>query len=138
MSDLCGATTVHQPHETCPGLDTQQIRDALAITVRCTDCLAGPGEGCRGDYGIHLDRRRLADLRNLTHGTCALCGQFMVYGPVLDAPDDAWHPDETVAAACPVMPNPSTDWDAYAALVNSGVTPGHPGVEHFITDGVEA
>lgn len=133
----CGATTAHQPHETCPGLDTQQVRDALALTVHCTDCRAVDGEDCRGDYGIHLDRKKLADLRQLEHGTCALCGEGMVRGSVLGAPVDAWHPDDGTPQACPVMPNPATRWDEYAALLNTGISPGHPGLQHFIPALVE-
>lgn len=128
---LCGATTVHQPHEDCPGLDAQQVRDALALTVACTDCLAPAGDPCRGNHGIHQDRRRLADLQNLEHGTCGLCGEFMVRGTVLDAPLDAWHPHDAAAAVCPVMPDPAKDWAGYAALMNTGISPGHPGLEHF-------
>jgi len=99
-----------------------------ALDLRCPACLAPPGTDC-----THDDRRRLADLRNLQHGTCNLCGQFMVHGTVLDAPTDAWHPDLTDASACPVIPDPNLDgWDAYAAAINSGLTPGHPGIEHFV------
>lgn len=108
------------------------------LSVPCPDCLVPAGQPCATsiDYleGAHADRRRIADLRALEHGTCALCGRPMVRGSVEGSPVDAWHPAETDAAACPPIPDPRTDWDRYAMAVNLGLTPGHPGVEHFLPD----
>lgn len=110
------------------------MADPLAVS--CEDCLAATNTPCVSAYlpeaGVHESRQRLADLRALTHGTCALCGQFMVYGTVLNQPPDAWHPDPTDAAACPPLPDPTVDWNGYADAVNAGLSPGHPGVEHFV------
>lgn len=128
----CLNTEAHEPHDFCPGLDAAQVADARALTVACSDCLAPAGTPCRGNHDRpHLERRRLADLRALEQGTCGLCGRWMVRGTVLDAPVDAWHPVDADAAACPVFPDARTDWIKYAAMVNLGMTPGHPGVEHF-------
>lgn len=104
--------------------------DDRALTVKCPDCMAPEGVSC-GDQP-HADRLRLADLQTLDHGVCALCGRPMVRGTVEDAPVDAWHPDEAHAAACPPIPDPKTDWEGYAFATNLGLTPGHPGAEHFI------
>lgn len=104
-------------------------RTQAALTVSCPDCLAPAGRPC-GDQ-FHADRLRIVDLRALTRGTCALCGQPMVRGSLDGAPDDAWHPDTFDAAQCPRMPDPGKDWQAYALAVNLGLTPGHPGAEHF-------
>lgn len=105
------------------------------LTVPCPDCGVPTGVECQTsiDYltGAHADRRRTADLRALEHGTCALCGQPMVRGTVEGSPADAWHPDETDAAACPPIPDPRTDWNGYAEAVNAAALHGHPGLEHF-------
>lgn len=102
------------------------------LSVRCLDCLAPAGTPCRTntDAEVHATRTRTAQLRALEQGTCSLCGRFMVRGSIDGAPVDAWHPDEA-DHGCPVMPNPQTDWDAYAAQINLGYRPGHPGLEHF-------
>lgn len=106
------------------------------LSVACPDCTAPAGTGCYTSNPVldptHAERRRIADLRALEHGTCALCGQAMVYGSVEGSPVDAWHPDETDAAACPPIPDPRTNWNRYAEAVNAGLTPGHPGVQHFL------
>jgi hypothetical protein len=106
-------------------------------TVTCPECLAPAGHPCQtfGD-DAHADRRRLADLRSLEHGTCALCTQ--VRGSVDGAPVTAWHFMPEHVAACPPMPDPGTDWNAYALAVQDGLVPGRPGLEHFIPDPVEA
>lgn len=98
------------------------------------ECAGRVQEAAGGDPTTHEDRRRLADLRALEKGTCGLCGAFMVRGTVLGGPVEAWHPDETDAARCPQLPDPATDWDAYATALNHGARPGHPGVEHFRPD----
>ena len=99
----------------------------------CPACLAPAGVSC-GEQP-HTDRIIAAQARNLTHGRCALCGQPMVHGSLDGAPIDAWHPDPDDAAACPRIPDPAQDWEAYATAVNLGLTPGHPGAEHFVPDG---
>lgn len=108
------------------------VADALAVP--CPDCAVPAGTACRTSVGAlegetHAERRRVAYLRSLEQGTCALCGRLMVRGtdPVI-----AWHPDPDAAAACPVLPDPSTDWNAYAEAVNAGLSPGYPGTEHFV------
>lgn len=105
------------------------------LSVPCPDCAVPAGVPCATsiDYldGAHAERQRVADLQALDRGTCALCGRFMVRGSVEGSPVDAWHPDETAAAACPPMPDPRTDWNAYAEAINAGVQAGHPGAEHF-------
>lgn len=105
------------------------------LTVACPDCQAPTGVPCRmaaagGDTARpdhHATRTDAARLYAVEHGTCALCGSQMVRA--VD-PDDAWHPDPADAAACPVMP-PVEDWPAYSTAVNLGLSPGHPGPEHF-------
>lgn len=108
------------------------------LTVACPDCTVPAGRACAtsGEFDpttVHGERQRIADLRSLEHGVCALCAAPMVRGTVEGSPVDAWHPDPAHAAACPVIPDPDSDWNAYAATINAGVTPGHPGVEHFLT-----
>lgn len=110
--------------------DPETTPEDRALTVKCPDCMAPEGVSC-GDVP-HADRLRLADLQSLDHGVCALCGRPMVRGTVEDAPVDAWHPDEADAAVCPPIPDPKTDWEGYAFATNPGLTPGHPGAEHFI------
>lgn len=107
--------------------------ETTPLDVKCAECEAPPGTPCRTSYEdqTHQERQRLADLRSLDQGTCALCGQFMVKGSVLGSPVDAWHPDGTDAAACPNLPDPAEDWNGYALAVNLGATPGRPGLEHF-------
>ena len=97
----------------------------------CPACLAPAGVSC-GEQP-HTDRIIAAQARNLTHGRCALCGQPMVHGSLDGAPIDAWHPDPDDAAACPRIPDPAHDWEAYATATNLGLTPGHPGAEHFVS-----
>lgn len=109
---------------------------ADALTVPCPDCQAPAGTPCYGHLDRpHGDRERVADLRALEHGTCALCGQPMVRGSVEDAPVDAWHHLPEDAAACPRFPDPHQDWNGYATMINLGLSPGHPGVEHFVPAG---
>lgn len=129
----CLDTTAHAAHDTCPGLDPAQVRAAVALTVPCSECHAPPGTPCRSNYDgtTHGERLQLADLRSLDQGTCGLCGRWMVRGTVLDAPLDAWHPVPDDAADCPVLPDPATDWTGYAAAINLGQAPGHPGLEYF-------
>lgn len=107
---------------------------ADALDVTCPDCAVPPGTPCATSVGAldgetHAERRRVAYLRSLEQGTCALCGRFMVRGT---DPVQAWHPDPADAAACPSLPDPRTDWNAYAEALNSGLQPGHPGIEHFV------
>ena len=101
------------------------------LSVACPDCLVPAEEDCAGHYGTHAARQRLADLRSLDHGTCALCGRPMVKGTVEGGPVDAWHYQPEDAAACPPMPDPLADWNRYATAINLGLSPGHPGMEHF-------
>lgn len=115
------------------------------LTVECSDCAMPAGTTCSvgaifrngetpepdSPVPAHANRQRLADLRDLDHGVCDLCSRPMVRGSIEGSPIDAWHPDETDAAACPDMGDPKTDWDRYATNINLGVLPGHPGVEHF-------
>ena len=109
------------------------------LSVACPDCYAPAGTDCRLSIsyleGHHAARQRSADLNALERGTCALCGKPMVRGSVEGSPVDAWHYQPEDAAACPPIPNPSTHRDAWAAAVNAGLEPGHPGVEHFIPAG---
>lgn len=105
------------------------------LDVTCPSCHAGPGTPCNvrsapGDH--HADRTTAAQATQLTHGTCRLCGQPLVYGTLGDHTDTAWHPDPADAAACPPMPDPTTSWDAYARALQSGVRPGEPGTDNFI------
>lgn len=132
----CGETTIHPPHDDCPGLDGTEVPDP-ALTVTCPDCMAPPQTPCRTSNpaltgSTHAERRRTADLRGLEQGTCDLCGAFMVRGSVEGAPVDAWHPDPA-DHGCPVLPDPSTAWNDYALAVNLGRSPGHPGLEHFVS-----
>lgn len=116
-----------EPGPTLPG--------ANPLDVACPDCAVPAGTPCAfsGGYeGVHADRQRTADLHALEQGTCALCGQFMVRGSVEGAPPDAWHPDPADAAACPPIPSPEDNYEAWATAVNLGLTPGHPGIEQFV------
>lgn len=137
MAELhqCGDTTVHDPHDDCPGLDGTEAPDP-ALAVACPDCMARPGQPCRTSVAalagaVHGERRRTADLRSLERGVCDLCGRFMVRGSVEGAPVDAWHP-HPADHGCPVLPDPTTAWNDYAAAINSGLSPGHPGIDHFV------
>lgn len=156
----CGNTDLHPGHPwthplggvdySCPGLDGSEappppepdIPETGPLSVLCPGndggCGAPPGHHCRTSYTnedgtphTHYARVKHADLRALEHGTCDLCGAFMVRGTVLDAPLDAWHPDPGDASRCPDLPDPATDWNNYAAAVNLGAVPGRPGLEHF-------
>lgn len=103
------------------------------LTVTCGDCMAPAGVACRvmsEHYTVHASRTRSAELRAVTHGTCDLCGAAMVHGTV-NGVTDAWHPDPDDAAACPPIPDPTTDPGGFALAINLGLTPGHPGAEHF-------
>lgn len=103
------------------------------LSVGCPDCAAPAGTGCytmSEHYTTHAARYRVAELRAVEHGTCDLCGQPMVRGTV-DGVTDAWHPDGLASVGCPVMPDPLTDWNAYATATQAGLSPGHPGAEHF-------
>jgi hypothetical protein len=82
------------------------------------------------DYTVHAARLRAAQLRAVTHGTCDLCGQFMVHGTV-EGVTDAWHPDPVDATVCPPIPDVTRDPEGWALATNLGLTPGHPGAEHF-------
>jgi hypothetical protein len=92
-------------------------------TVACPSCSAPPGVDCD-----HADRADAARLAAVEWGTCGLCRQPLAR---LTDPLTVVHPDPDDAAACPPMP-PPTDWNRYAEAVNAGLTPGHPGAEHFI------
>lgn len=107
------------------------------LTVDCPDCLAKTGHACYisevYDGGSHATRHQVAVYAALERGTCGLCGHVLVRGSLPN--DDAtvvYHPVEADRTTCPPMPDPSTDWNAYAKLLNAGVKPGYPGVEHFI------
>jgi hypothetical protein len=110
------------------------------LDVGCPDCTAGPGVPCHisnPDLGAeHAARRDTARLRAVEHGTCSRCGQWMVRG-VQDenGPLTAWHPDTAAAALCPPMADATTDWNTYAAQINAGLSPGHPGLECFTPEG---
>lgn len=105
--------------------------------VGCPDCAAPPGEDCTTTYDDHHPGRvRAAELRAVTHGTCALCGHPMVAGTV-GGVFDAWHPDPQDAAACPVLPDPTRQWNEYATALNLGLSAGHPGIEHFTPQEVQ-
>lgn len=112
------------------------MADIDPLSVVCPDCYAPAGTACYhsggADYGPHAARVRSAELRAVEHGTCSLCGRPMVRG--LD-PVDAWHPDVDDAALCPPLPDPRTDWNGYATAINAGLSPGHPGLEHFLAPG---
>lgn len=105
------------------------------LTVACPDCLAPPGTGCyfgsSSDWPagqVHAERTRVVTLRTTERGTCALCGQ-----PMIRTPDgDAWHPVGALTTPCPVLPDPHTHWNDYAAAINSGLEPGRPGAQHFV------
>lgn len=100
-----------------------------ALTVPCPDCQAPAGEPCRmsGSWpagSVHAPRNDSARLSTVTHGTCLLCGRPAVKGQrAADGPVIAWHPDPA-HHDCPPMPDPGTDWNAYATAVNLGVEPG--------------
>lgn len=108
------------------------------LAVQCLDCYAPPRVPCRTSYGdtVHATRQRAAHLAALERGTCALCGHLLVRGTPPDVEDDptiqVWHPETGVAAACPPLPDPGTHWNAYAAAIQAGARPGHPGPEHFV------
>lgn len=112
------------------------------LSVDCPDCTVPPGTRCAFSNPLlagtddapryHAERHRVADLRAVEHGTCALCGQAMVRGSVEGRPVDAWHPDPDHARACPVIPEPGTDPAGWSLAINLGLTPGHPGAEHFV------
>ena len=107
-----------------------------ALDVACPyegGCGAPAGTPCYTSYDgeTHAERRRVAALRALDRGTCALCGRLMVRGP---APLDAGHPEDDAAATCPPLPDPRTDWNGYALATQQGLQPGHPGVKHFIPE----
>lgn len=107
------------------------------IDVACIDCTAPPGTPCYtsghiGGQVTHAARKDAARLRSVEHGTCGLCGAWMVRGHQdTGGPLDAWHPRPEDAARCPQLPDPARDWNAYAAVIQTGVSPGHPGLEHF-------
>lgn len=119
------------------------------LTVECPDCAVPAGQPCathlpptfddasQPTATYHAERQRVADLRALEHGTCALCGQRMVRGSVEGAPVDAWHPITYDADRCPQLPDPRTNYNAWAEAQNAGLTAGHPGAEHFIPDAVD-
>ena len=114
---------------------SEQTSGLDVTVVPCPDCMVPAGTPCVVSTGlddVHASRRRNAYLATLEKGTCALCGAFMVRGT---DPVDAWHPWPADAERCPEMGDPHTDWNRYATNINLGLTPGHPGVEHFIPDG---
>lgn len=101
------------------------------LSVPCPACLAPRGTPCGlPDAGAHTDRNDAARHANVEWGTCGLCSQPMAR---LRDPDDALHPAPDDAAACPPIPDPNVvGWNAYAEVVNAGVTPGRPGLEYFV------
>lgn len=139
MTTQCGDTDLHGPHDDCPGLDPSVHQAPLVdpLDVACPDCAAPAGTPCYHSAGQvirthHAARRDSARLRSVEHGTCALCSYPMVRGHQTEGGElDAWHHDPHDAALCPRLPDPATDWEGYAAAINSGVTPGHPGIQHF-------
>jgi hypothetical protein len=107
---------------------------ALAQTVPCPDCMAPADVPCRvqAGYPYHAARVDAAHLNAAERGTCALCSRPMVRMTRPDGTLDAFHPDPTDADACPQLPDPALNWNAYATAVNLGQSPGRPGIEHFI------
>lgn len=105
---------------------------ANPLSAPCPDCLSPEDVNCRSSYGdiVHAERQRIADLRALEQGTCALCGALLVRGAVDGLPVDVWHP-YPADQVCPPLPDPRTDWNDYALALQRGLKPGHPGPEHF-------
>lgn len=107
------------------------------LTVACPDCGAPRGEACRlsegwPDGSTHATRRDSARLHTVEHGTCLLCHHPAVKGErVEDGPIIAWHPDPRDAEKCPPLPDPRTNWNAYAEAINAGAEPGVIGVDNF-------
>lgn len=124
----CLNVEVHPPHDFCPGLDGTEVPPPAhdPLTVRCPSCMAPPAHPC-GDEP-HADRLEAARHAAAVAGTCGLCGQLLHR---LTDPDDALHLDPADEAACPPLPNPRHDFDAYQAAIHEGARPGHPGVEHW-------
>ena len=105
---------------------------ADALKVQCPDCQAPTDVPCYTSYAagtIHADRQRAADLRALERGTCALCGSLLVRDPS----QEVWHPNPE-DQSCPPLPDARTHWNDYARALQAGVSPGHPGAEHFLPD----
>ena len=130
----CGDTEVHSPHGEwggvltgwwCPGLDGTEVTTPPhdPLSVACPSCLAPAGQACE-----HDDRTAQARRAAVEWGTCGLCRQPLAR---LTNPVEVVHPDPEHAEACPPKP-PANDWNAYAEALNAGLTPGHPGAEHFI------
>lgn len=116
--------------------ETETPEKDPALAVSCPDCMAPVDVPCYtrlGDGTIHADRTRNAYLRSVERGTCDLCGKPMVRGtdPVM-----AWHPDPEDAEVCPPLPDPRRDWNGFALALQEGKSPGQPGLEHFIPQGV--
>lgn len=139
--EQCGSTELHEPHDGCAGLSEY---DAI-IRVKCPDCEAPRGQGCRfgtvtgadsdttidaadiPQTAVHAGRR---DLAFTVRGTCLLCGLLLLHDL---RSDRVWHPT-LITEACPPLPDPRTDWNAYALALQQGAVPGEPGIENFVAD----
>lgn len=93
--------------------------------VQCPDCLAPAGQRCRignrripNDDGsaVHRNRVDSARLRTAVHGTCLLCGHFMVQ--MVD-PDETRHPATDLAGE-PIPPCPPYAEDGVHEWVPTG------------------
>lgn len=98
------------------------------LTVPCPSCLAPAAtDTTAGVPCDHTDRVPAARVAAAVEGVCGLCGDRLVR---LTHPDEAVHPTEN--PTCPPMPDPTTDWNGYAAALNAGVRLGYPGIENFV------
>jgi hypothetical protein len=105
------------------------------LTVTCPDCGAAPETACYVSSGnaaggfdgagetTHANRVDLADVER---GRCALCGLTLY-----QLNGKRWHAGKSTA--CPPLPDPNTDWNAYAIRLQEGVAPGDPGAINFLT-----
>lgn len=113
------------------------------LTVACHDCGVPAGQPCRtrvrdddGHPAPHRVRQNAALLASVERGTCALCTRPLARGPRPATGEDhaVWHPDPRDAERCPVLPDPATEWNAYAAALTAGARPGYPGEDAFVPD----
>lgn len=100
---------------------------ADALDVQCPDCGAPPKTECYTSSAsvssaTHINRE---DAAALERGTCALCSR-----PMYRLHGRRWHAEGFVG--CPPLPDPQTDWNAYAAKVNEGMAQGDPGDAAFL------
>lgn len=139
MIEQCGSTELHDPHDACAGLSEYD----LIVAVKCPDCEAPRGQGCR--FGtvsgadsdttidaedipataVHAGRR---DLAFTERGTCRICGLLL-----LRRDGRVWHP-EVITTSCPPMPDPGKDWNGYALAVQKGMVAQEPGVDAFVPE----